>query len=226
MGLMQVSRDYPVITFGECAGSNFVLSIGEPSRIRTCDLLIKSQLLYRLSYGPTWERGYPRGRRRARRSLSWRIVRDPSTRQFGAMAASGWRTKFRLASSGWGIVSRREFHFPPLHSTRSRSRTRGPQRRPRRRPNSRSMALRRLSITGGSRSLSMSATVFAKSRPAPPCAALRMIGEASKRAKSWSSRAIAASTTCGGRPYRPWQRFDPIAIAYRYWRSGNKHRSG
>src|SRR5687768_11557934 len=26
---------------------------GEPSRIRTCDLLIKSQLLYRLSYGPT-----------------------------------------------------------------------------------------------------------------------------------------------------------------------------
>jgi hypothetical protein len=27
---------------------------GEPSWIRTSDLLIKSQLLYRLSYGPTW----------------------------------------------------------------------------------------------------------------------------------------------------------------------------
>ncbi len=26
---------------------------GEPDRIRTCDLLIKSQLLYQLSYGPT-----------------------------------------------------------------------------------------------------------------------------------------------------------------------------
>ena len=25
---------------------------GEPGRIRTCDPLIKSQLLYRLSYGP------------------------------------------------------------------------------------------------------------------------------------------------------------------------------
>lgn len=26
---------------------------GEPNRIRTCDPLIKSQLLYQLSYGPT-----------------------------------------------------------------------------------------------------------------------------------------------------------------------------
>ena len=26
---------------------------GEPDRIRTCDPLIKSQLLYQLSYGPT-----------------------------------------------------------------------------------------------------------------------------------------------------------------------------
>jgi hypothetical protein len=40
---------------------------GEPSWIRTSDLLIKSQLLYRLSYGPTFGRGYPRGARRARR---------------------------------------------------------------------------------------------------------------------------------------------------------------
>ncbi len=33
--------------------------IGEPDRVRTCDLLIKSQLLYQLSYGPTfqWFRG-------------------------------------------------------------------------------------------------------------------------------------------------------------------------
>ena len=29
------------------------LCAGEPDRIRTCDLLIKSQLLYQLSYGPT-----------------------------------------------------------------------------------------------------------------------------------------------------------------------------
>lgn len=62
---------------------------GEPCWIRTSDLLIKSQLLYRLSYGPTCKRGYPRGRRRARRSASWRVVRDPLTRQLGAIAASG-----------------------------------------------------------------------------------------------------------------------------------------
>ena len=32
--------------------SRVIESIGEPDRIRTCDLLIKSQLLYQLSYGP------------------------------------------------------------------------------------------------------------------------------------------------------------------------------
>src|SRR5207253_817837 len=32
---------------------------GEPSWIRTSDLLIKSQLLYRLSYGPTLRRRLP-----------------------------------------------------------------------------------------------------------------------------------------------------------------------
>ena len=31
--------------------------IGEPDRIRTCDPLIKSQLLYQLSYGPYRNRG-------------------------------------------------------------------------------------------------------------------------------------------------------------------------
>ena len=30
----------------------FIKKIGEPDRFRTCDLLIKSQLLYQLSYGP------------------------------------------------------------------------------------------------------------------------------------------------------------------------------
>src|SRR5258707_1392122 len=47
---------------------------GEPSWIRTSDLLIKSQLLYQLSYGPTLTGGYPRGRLRARRSARWRPV--------------------------------------------------------------------------------------------------------------------------------------------------------
>ena len=31
----------------------FLKKVGEPDRIRTCDPLIKSQLLYQLSYGPT-----------------------------------------------------------------------------------------------------------------------------------------------------------------------------
>ena len=39
------------------SGGSFLILIdgdaGEPSWIRTSDLLIKSQLLYRLSYGPT-----------------------------------------------------------------------------------------------------------------------------------------------------------------------------
>ena len=97
-----------------------------------------------------------------------------------------------------GRSGRRDRNSPPLHRTMSRSSTRGPQRRPRRRPKSRSSAFRRASISGGSRSLSTSATALAKSRPAPPCAALRTIGEASNRPNSSSSRAIAASTTRGG----------------------------
>jgi hypothetical protein len=37
-------------------GFNFRIEVenGEPDRIRTCDPLIKSQLLYQLSYGPTF----------------------------------------------------------------------------------------------------------------------------------------------------------------------------
>ena len=35
------------------------MDAGEPSWIRTSDLLIKSQLLYRLSYGPTLQRRLP-----------------------------------------------------------------------------------------------------------------------------------------------------------------------
>ena len=46
------SRDYPVITFWKMRRKGIALSAGEPSWIRTSDLLIKSQLLYRLSYGP------------------------------------------------------------------------------------------------------------------------------------------------------------------------------
>ena len=42
-----------MITFGETEVIRFHVSTGEPSWIRTSDLLIKSQLLYRLSYGPT-----------------------------------------------------------------------------------------------------------------------------------------------------------------------------
>ncbi len=30
-----------------------IFKSGEPDRIRTCDPLIKSQMLYQLSYGPT-----------------------------------------------------------------------------------------------------------------------------------------------------------------------------
>ena len=36
-----------------CKPSRQTFHVGEPDRIRTCDLLIKSQLLYQLSYGPT-----------------------------------------------------------------------------------------------------------------------------------------------------------------------------
>ena len=51
--LLSARRDYLVITFELGLRRNHHLSTGEPSWIRTSDLLIKSQLLYRLSYGPT-----------------------------------------------------------------------------------------------------------------------------------------------------------------------------
>jgi hypothetical protein len=48
--LLQVSSGaYPVLTFGILALRWVPLSAGEPCWIRTSDLLIKSQLLYRLS---------------------------------------------------------------------------------------------------------------------------------------------------------------------------------
>ena len=45
----QLSRAYSVITFADSDSIRIVLSVGEPCWIRTSDLLIKSQLLYRLS---------------------------------------------------------------------------------------------------------------------------------------------------------------------------------
>ena len=43
--------------------------IGEPDRIRTCDPLIKSQLLYQLSYGPDQSGGDIDVRRRGQQAL-------------------------------------------------------------------------------------------------------------------------------------------------------------
>ena len=43
----------PLSTFVTMASAENIEEIGEPDRIRTCDPLIKSQLLYQLSYGPT-----------------------------------------------------------------------------------------------------------------------------------------------------------------------------
>ncbi len=49
---------------------------GEPNRIRTCDPLIKSQLLYQLSYGPITRRflGGVAGEVKAKNDLSGGIV--------------------------------------------------------------------------------------------------------------------------------------------------------
>ena len=51
------------------------MDAGEPSWIRTSDLLIKSQLLYRLSYGPTLRR------RLASRSAAGKAVSEMARRQ-------------------------------------------------------------------------------------------------------------------------------------------------
>src|SRR5438270_11195090 len=72
------------------------VAAGEPSWIRTSDLLIKSQLLYRLSYGPTLGRGYPRGRLRARRWTRWRMLsaRQPASQERlprGPNVCNGWK---------------------------------------------------------------------------------------------------------------------------------------
>ena len=49
----------------EASGYHFCQfgEFGGPDRIRTCDLLIKSQLLYQLSYGPARNSRYGQGRK-------------------------------------------------------------------------------------------------------------------------------------------------------------------
>jgi hypothetical protein len=72
MGLAVYMR-YAIPTIGHCYCENmweqyvgailarkmkcedFLMNRYEPSRTRTCDPLVKSQLLYRLSYRPTWK---------------------------------------------------------------------------------------------------------------------------------------------------------------------------
>lgn len=56
-----------------------ILNSGEPSRARTCDPLIKSQLLYQLSYRPlrlTREKLYVR-RRDCQASVRFELLRYP-----------------------------------------------------------------------------------------------------------------------------------------------------
>ena len=76
--LMIASREGPVC-FGQYLESG---SAGEPSWIRTSDLLIKSQLLYRLSYGPD-HRGpvtaRARGGQGAVRGVGGEAAFDPPT---------------------------------------------------------------------------------------------------------------------------------------------------
>src|SRR6185295_10854538 len=55
---------------------------GEPSWIRTSDLLIKSQLLYQLSYGPDLRFDLGTGRGAVNRARSWRTV-APVRRDLG-----------------------------------------------------------------------------------------------------------------------------------------------
>ena len=136
-------------------------------------------------------------------------------RKPGATAANGPSANVRPASSGCGITSLRETKRPPLQARISRSSTRAAHRRPGRRPKASSSALSVESMDTGSRSLSSRATALAKSRPAPPAAGLMTIGEESDKPNRRSSSAMAAATTAGGRPYRPWGRLEPIPMAYR-----------
>ncbi len=55
--IYRFSRRLAALAQAKCGGftANRILCFlsGEPSRTRTCDPLVKSQLLYQLSYGPT-----------------------------------------------------------------------------------------------------------------------------------------------------------------------------
>jgi hypothetical protein len=73
--------------------------------------------------------------------------------------------------------------------------------------------VRQSEAASGSSGLSTIATAFAKSRSPAPIAGLSRIGDASNRSKSRSSRAIAASTTACGDPWRACRRFEPMAMA-------------
>lgn len=180
---------------------------GEPDRIRTCDPLIKSQLLYLLSYGPTCS-ALPRqrsvhlgsGRALVKRPLHWaRLSPLIGSRQSGAIALAGPSTKVRRANSRWGTTSPDDRHAPPLHKIISRSSTRSAQRCAPRRPNSRSIRLSAASNDGGASSLSITNAALAKRRRAGPSGAVCAILERADTVPSAAISSIAARTIpCGG----------------------------
>src|SRR4051794_24983495 len=125
----------------ECEGNECRPDDGEPSWIRTSDLLIKSQLLYQLSYGPDLRLDLCAGRGAVNRASSWRTVAPVSgSRQAGAISASSPSTKARERKAGWGTIGPAPPQGPSDQRMMSRSSTRGPQRRPARRPKRRSIA--------------------------------------------------------------------------------------
>ena len=92
---------------------------GEPSWIRTSDLLIKSQLLYRLSYGPItaafdlWTRGQAGAVNRAR---SWRTV-APVERVAPARGELGERLEHEAALAKFGMGDDRPGPAPGAAAT-------------------------------------------------------------------------------------------------------------
>ena len=89
---------------------------GEPSWIRTSDLLIKSQLLYRLSYGPTSARRLPA--RGAAGKAMGEVAGGEAAADPPAGGDRGERAGARSCAGQLRVrnVQRRERNLPPLHS--------------------------------------------------------------------------------------------------------------
>ena len=138
------------------------------------------------------------------------------SRQSGAIAAAGPKTKPRVRIKRWGMARSlwSLAQMPPDHNIMSRSSTRARHFCPRRsRPKWASIAFRRASNDGGSSGLATTAAAFAYIRFEGPNGALLITGDWAKTSMSGiSSEMMASAKTAAGEPIKLCRWFEPSAM--------------